>query len=138
MRAIKTGILELKKTAKCQVAKLKVFLGLGIFVLFPSILAAETVTNKDLMAACLDPKPQGQNFCYGFIISAANAAQFYRNIVDVEDTYLDICFPEDISNEEIVKLYMEWAKQNISLADAPAFVGVSTSFSSKYSCQIKE
>jgi len=132
---MKTGIFELKKTAKCKIAKLKVLMGSGLLALFPSMLVAETVTNKDLVAACLDPTPPGQNFCYGFIISAANAAQFYRNIVDVEDTYLDICFPEDVSNEEIVKLYMEWAKKNVSLSEAPAFVGVSTSFSSKYSCQ---
>lgn len=107
----------------------------GIFCLLASPLTAETVTNKDLVSACSDPSPQGQNFCYGFIMSAANAAQFYRNNVDVEDTYLDICFPEDISNEAIVKLYLAWAKNNPSLLEAPAFVGVSTSFSSKYSCK---
>lgn len=132
---MKAGIFELKKAAKCRIATLKLFMGLGLFAIFPSLLDAETVTNKDLVAACSDPKPQGQNFCYGFIISAANAAQFYRNIVDVENTYLDICFPEDVSNEEIVRLYLEWAKKNPSLSEAPAFVGVSTSFSAKYSCQ---
>ena len=109
-------------------------LAFSSFMFMPA-LSAETVSNKDLTAACLDPSQQGQNFCYGFIISTTNAAQFYRNIVDVEDTYLDICFPEDISNEEIVKLYLEWVRKNPELSASPAFVGVSTSFSSKYSCK---
>lgn len=111
------------------------FLSAGILILLPLTLSAETISNKDLVSACTDPSPQGQNFCYGFIMSAAHAAQFYRNIVDVEDRYLDICFPEDISNAEIVKLYLAWAQKNPSLMEAPAFVGVSTSFSSKYSCK---
>lgn len=107
-----------------------------IFSLFLSLasLHAEIVTNKDLLAACEDEGAAGQNFCYGFIISAANAAQFYRNMVDTQDTYLDICFSDEISNKQIVDLYKEWVKKNPSLAEAPAFVGVSTSFSSEYSC----
>ncbi|MEB3701740.1 hypothetical protein Bealeia1_00803 [Candidatus Bealeia paramacronuclearis] len=101
-------------------------------------LQAESVTNKDLLAACQNPGVASQNFCYGFIVSASNAAQFYRNIMDVEDSYVDICFPENISNQDIVKLYLEWGKKNPSLAQGPAFIGVSTSFSTKYSCPKKK
>lgn len=72
------------------------------------------------------------------IISTANAAQFYRNIVDVEHEYIDICFPDGISNDEIVKLYIEWAEKNTSLHSVPAFIGVSTSFSKKHSCPPKK
>ncbi len=101
-------------------------------------LFATSISNKELLEACQDKGKAPQNFCYGFIISAANAAQFYRNIVDVNDEYIDICFPEDISNKEIVDLYISWAQQNLSLATGPAFIGVSTSFSKKYSCSPKK
>ncbi|MBI2706992.1 MAG: hypothetical protein HYX35_01560 [Proteobacteria bacterium] len=79
-----------------------------------------------------------QNFCYGFVISAATAAQFYRNIVDVEDNYIDICFPENLPNKDLVDLYIAWAEKNTEAADGPAFIGLSSSFSTKYSCPKKE
>lgn len=87
---------------------------------------------------CKESSPSSQSFCYGFIISAANAAQFYRNIVDVEKEYIDICFPDKISNQEITELYIKWAEAHPDLGSGPAFIGVSTSFSTKYSCQNKE
>jgi len=109
---------------------------LGCFLTSP--LFAKSIPNQELLKTCKDPSPASQNFCYGFIISTANAAQLYRNITDMEDQYIDICFPEHISNKEIVDLYIAWAEKNISLAESPAFVGVSSSFSTKYSCPPKE
>lgn len=111
----------------------KIGLLLGIFSLF-SPLYGESVTNQELLVACKDTAPGPQNFCYGFIISAANAAQFYRNIVDVQQQFIDICLPEDISNQEVVDLYTAWAEDHLELAKGPAFLGVTTSFSTKYSC----
>ncbi|MBY0501307.1 MAG: hypothetical protein K2P93_04830 [Alphaproteobacteria bacterium] len=103
-----------------------------------SPLLAESLTNQELLKACKDKGIGPQNFCYGFIISAANAAQFYRNITDIEDEYIDICFPTNISNKEIVDLYITWIEKNPSLGKSPAFVGVSSSFSTKYSCPSKK
>lgn len=100
-------------------------------------LFAEGLTNKELLKACKDKAIAPQNFCYGFIIASSNAAQFYRNIVDIEDEYLDICFPKNISNQEIVNGYIAWIEKNPSLIDSPAFIGVSSSFSTKYSCPSK-
>lgn len=101
-------------------------------------LFAESITNKELLEACKDQATDSQNFCYGFIIATANGAQFYRNIVDTQDDYIDICFPKTISNQEIVDLYIAWAEKNPSTADSPAFLGVSSSFSTKYSCPEKK
>ena len=103
-----------------------------------SPLMAESITNQELLTACQDKAIGPQNFCYGFIISAANASQLYRNITDVNDQYIDICFPEDIKNKELVDLYVTWIKKNPSLASGPAFIGVSSSFSIKYSCPPKK
>lgn len=109
-----------------------------LLCLFVTPLCAESITNKTLLKACKDSTPGPMNFCYGFIIAAANAAQFYRNIVDVQDEYVHICFPKNISNKEIVALYVDWAEKNPSVTDGPAFIGVSTSLSIKYSCPTKD
>lgn len=101
-------------------------------------LLAKSITNQELLKVCKDKAVAPQNFCYGFIIATSNAAQFYRNIVDVQDQYIDICFPNNISNQEIVNDYIEWGTQNPSLIDSPAFMGVSSSFSTKYSCPSKK
>lgn len=111
--------------------KLALFLCVVCFVM---PLYGDSVTNQELLTACKDKSPATQNFCYGFIISAANAAQFYRNIVDVEQEFIDICLPEQISNQEVVNLYIDWAEKHLDLAKSPAFLGVTTSFSKKYSC----
>jgi hypothetical protein len=101
-------------------------------------LFAKSITNNELLKACKDKGLAPQNFCYGFIIATANAAEFYRNLTDVQGEYLDICFPKDISNQEVVKGYIEWIEKNTSLVDSPAFIGVSSSFSIKYSCPKKK
>jgi hypothetical protein len=103
-----------------------------------SSLLAESITNQELLKSCKDGSEARQNFCYGFVISAANAAQFYRNIVDTEGQYIDICFPSTVSNKDMVDLYIAWAEKNTEASDDPAFIGVSTSFSTKYSCAEKE
>ena len=92
------------------------------------------IKNKDLLAACQDKGPAGQNFCYGYIVSATNAAQYYRNLVDTQNVYLNVCFPPNVTNRMIVKTYVDWVKQYPSVLDGAAFVGVSTALSSKYSC----
>jgi hypothetical protein len=102
-----------------------------------NILHAESITNRALLKACKDKTAGPLNFCYGFIIATSNAAQFYRNIVDVQDEYVDICFPTNISNKDLVDLYMSWVEKNPAVIDSPAFIGVSTSFSIKYSCSAK-
>lgn len=106
-----------------------------LFFTTPSL--GKSITNQELLNACKSKELPPQNFCYGFIIAASNAAQFYRNIVDIQDEYIDICFPNDISNKEIVNDYISWIEKNPSLIDAPAFIGVSSSFSTKYSCPKK-
>ncbi|MBA3814105.1 MAG: hypothetical protein H0X26_06415 [Alphaproteobacteria bacterium] len=103
-------------------------------LLFTSPLLAKSITNQELLKACKDTATGPQNFCYGFIIASSNAAQFYRNIVDVEDEYIDICFPEKISNKEIVNDYIKWIEKNSSLLEGAALIGVSSSLSTKYSC----
>ena len=105
---------------------------------FSSTLFATSISNKELLKACKEQSVGPQNFCYGFIISAANAAQFYRNIADVEDEYIGICFPKNIANKEIVDLYIAWVEKNPTVVDSPAFIGVSSSFSTKYSCSKKK
>lgn len=114
---------------------MKKLLTLAISCCVATPLLAKSITNQELLAACKDKSQKAQNFCFGFIISAANAAQFYRNIVDVRGQYVDICFPENISNKEIVDLYIAWAEKNVAVINTPAFIGVSTSFSTKYSCK---
>ncbi len=109
--------------------------GILISMLFINVANSESITNFQLLNFCQGKDSSGKSFCYGFIIGAANAAQFYRNVVDVNDKFVDICFPKDISNKEIVDLYIQWAKANPDLASSPAFIGVSTSFSQKYSCE---
>ncbi|HUX78641.1 MAG TPA: Rap1a/Tai family immunity protein [Alphaproteobacteria bacterium] len=109
-----------------------------IFICSSFPLFATSITNQELVTACKDKSATTQNFCYGFIIGAANAAQFYRNIVDVTDEYIDICFPKEITNKEIVDIYTAWVEKNPSVLSSPAFIGVSTSFSLKYSCLPKE
>lgn len=116
---------------------MKKYLLLVTIFLFATPLLAKSITNQELLKTCKDKAIASQNFCYGFIIATSNAAQFYRNIVDVQDQYIDICFPNDISNQEIVKDYISWIEKNPSLIDSPAFMGVSSSFSTKYSCPAK-
>jgi len=103
-----------------------------------SPLWAASITNQELIKACKDKKETSQHFCYGFIIATANAAQFYRNIADVTDEYLDICFPTDITNKTLVEDYLAWGEKNLNLATSPAFLGVSSAFSVKYSCPEKK
>ncbi len=118
---------------------MRIFLLLITIWLISSPLFGESITNQELLKTCKDKSANSQNFCYGFIISAANAAQFYRNVVDVEQEFIRICFPTNISNKEIVDLYIAWAEKNPSILESPAFIGVSTSFSKRYSCSsVKE
>lgn len=105
-----------------------------LFILTSTHLSAETLTNQQLLKTCQSTSRDNQNFCYGFIISAANGAQFYRNMVDVNNAYLDICFPQKIANQDLVTLYIQWCKDHPEFSTGPAFVGVSSSFSIKYSC----
>ena len=116
---------------------MKFFFSLLLSCVLANPLFAKSISNQELLATCKNPSLVMQNFCYGFIVSAANAAQFYRNITDVEDAYIDICFPENISNKELVDLYIAWAEKNPSVAAGPALIGVSSSFSTKYSCPPK-
>ena len=109
-----------------------------ITFLFITPVVAKSLTNQELLNACKSKDLSHQNFCYGFIIATANAAQFYRNIVDIESEFIGICFPNDISNKEIMKEYTDWIEKNPSLLDGPAFIGVSSSFSTKYSCPEKK
>lgn len=106
-----------------------------LFLIF-SILPVfgKSITNQELVKACKNPAIGPQNFCYGFVISAANASQLYRNIVDSQDEYIDICFPEGITNKELVDLYLSWIEKNPGVLSSPAFIGVSSAFSTKYSC----
>lgn len=99
-----------------------------------SVAHGAAIKNKDLLAACQDKGPAGQNFCYGYIVSATNAAQYYRNLLDTQNVYLNVCFPPNVTNRMIVKTYVDWVKQYPSVLDGAAFVGVSTALSSKYSC----
>ena len=68
---------------------MKKLLILLISYLFISPIHAKSITNHELLKTCKDPSLPAQNFCYGFIISAANAAQFYRNIVDIEHEFIN-------------------------------------------------
>jgi hypothetical protein len=113
---------------------MKKYFPLLILCLVTTPLFGKSITNQELLEACKDKSLELQNFCYGFIISAANAAQFYRNIVDVDHEFIKICFPKNISNKEIVNIFIAWAENNLSVLQSPAFIGVSTSFSKKYSC----
>ncbi|MBP9692851.1 MAG: hypothetical protein KBD90_05960 [Alphaproteobacteria bacterium] len=117
---------------------MKTLMSFAFACFFSSSLLATSISNQELLKACKNPSIGPQNFCYGFVISAANAAQFYRNIADVDDKYINICFPKDISNKKIVDLYIAWAEKNPTVGESPAFVGVSTSFSTKYSCSKKK
>lgn len=117
---------------------MKKYLLLTATFLFTTPILAKSITNQELLKACQDKSLASQNFCYGFIIAASNAAEFYRNIVDVQDEYVDMCFPKNISNKEIVDIYISWMEKNPSLVGAPAFIGVSSSFSVKYSCPQKK
>ncbi len=117
---------------------MKIIFVLLISTFFTTPLVAKSVTNQELLKMCKDQSLSSQNFCFGFIISAANAAQFYRNVMDIEYHYIDICFPENVSNKEIVDLYVAWAEKNPANATHSAFMGVSTSFSIKYSCTPKK
>lgn len=111
-------------------------LAMGCF--FATSSLATSITNQELLKACKDPALAPQNFCYGFVIATANAAQFYRNIVDIKDEFVDICFPKNISNQELVSDYIAWVEKNPSVLESPAFIGVSSSFSTKYSCPPKK
>jgi len=117
---------------------MKKYLLLFTVLFFATPALAKSITNQELLKACKDNAIGPQNFCYGFIIAASNAAQFYRNIVDIQNEYVDICFPENISNKEIVNDYIAWVEKNSSLIYSPAFMGVSSSFSTKYSCPQKK
>ena len=117
---------------------MKKYILLILTFLLTSPLLAKSLTNQELIKACKDKAQGPQNFCYGFIIATANAAQFYRNLVDSQDEYIDICFPENISNRDIVNGYITWIEKNPSLLERPAFIGVSVSFSTKYSCPSKK
>jgi hypothetical protein len=117
---------------------MKILLTAFMACLSSSSLLADSITNQELLKSCKDGSEARQNFCYGFVISAANAAQFYRNIVDTEGEYIDICFPNTVSNKDMVDLYIAWAEKNTEASEGPAFIGVSTSFSTKYSCAEKE
>lgn len=97
-------------------------------------LHAKGPTNQDLVKACKDPSAGPQNFCFGFISAAINGAQFYRNMADVNDEYIDICFPKNILNKDIVADYIQWVEKNPAQLEGPAFIGVTVSFSTKYSC----
>lgn len=107
----------------------------AVILLSISTAHAASIKNKDLLEACQDDGPAGQNFCYGFIVSAANAAQYYRNLVDIEQKYLNICFPGNITNKDLVSTYTNWVMENPSVFERPAFVGVSTALSIAYSCE---
>ena len=104
----------------------------ALFFITPSY--GDALTVGALLKTCEDPAQEQQSFCYGFIISATNAGQFYRNLVDTQDSFVDICFPSTISNKEVVDLFVVWAKKNKKLHDMAAFIGATTSFSTKYSC----
>lgn len=115
--------------------KKKVLFIITLFFATPGL--GKSITNQELLKACKDESLASQNFCYGFVIATTNAAQFYRNIVDLQDQYIDICFPQNISNKQIVHDYISWVEKNSSFLDGPAFIGVSSSFSTKYSCPQK-
>lgn len=105
-----------------------------LVLLATSVAHGAAIKNKDLLEACEDKGPAGQNFCYGYIVSATNAAQYYRNLVDIQNAYLDVCFPPNVTNRMIVKTYVEWVKKYPSVLEGAAFIGVSTALSSEYSC----
>lgn len=110
-------------------------LGLIITLLSVAPLQATTeTTNKGLIQACQSNRTEDKNFCYGFMMGVAGGAQYYRNLVDANDTYMDICFPETLTNQQITEVYLAWIKDNPALINDSAFVGVTTALSIKFSC----
>ncbi len=113
------------------------FIRLGLTALFLSsapLMAATETTNKGLIQACQSSRMEDKNFCFGFVMGVAGGAQYYRNLVDANDTYMDICFPETLTNQQITEVYLAWIKDNPALINDSAFVGVTTALSIKFSC----
>lgn len=109
---------------------------MSIFTVFHvEAVSAKMINNADLKEACKAEGDAGPNFCYGFIISAANGAQYYRNLTDVSDAFLDICFPADITNKQLVDTFLAWIDTHTEALSLPAFLGVASALSSKYSCE---
>jgi hypothetical protein len=71
-------------------------------------------TTADLVALCSD-RPgdplyaEAMQFCYGFV---AGVAQLHRSMVDGESLEPLACPEREVTREQLVEVFLDWAKAN--------------------------
>jgi hypothetical protein len=87
-------------------------------------LAVETsnfnlATTRDLVALCSDQPDdplyaEALQFCYGYM---AGVAQLHRVLVQADDIKPVACPQHEVTREELVRIFLDWARANPGAMD---------------------
>ena len=124
-RAPLAEILSSRPNCEASGAWVAVALG-AVCVLVSPAMAAEpsnfdATTTRDLVALCSDDPgdplyAEAKQFCYGFV---AGVAQFHRSLVQDEDIKPIACPKQAVAREQLVGVFLDWAKANPQHMDEP-------------------
>ncbi|MGL5784524.1 MAG: hypothetical protein ACRCYZ_03540 [Alphaproteobacteria bacterium] len=96
------------------------------------------LSNQDLLKCCESDSIEKKALCAAVLENTAQSIIFYRNLLDRQDVYLDVCFPKDLSTDDLIATYIRWIKGNPSLLSDVAFLGATSALSTTYSCKKNE
>jgi hypothetical protein len=113
------------------------FFSVTLFSLFPREGQAG-LSNQDLLKCCQSSSLEKKALCAAVLENTAQSIVFYRNLLDREDVYLDVCFPETLTTDDLIATYIAWIKERHELLQDAAFLGATSALSTAYSCKKKE
>lgn len=96
------------------------------------------LSNRDLLKCCQSRAIEQKALCAAVLENTAQSIIFYRNLLDRQDVYLDVCFPEDLSTDDLIATYVAWIKENPGLLSDISFLGATSALSTAYSCKKNE
>ncbi|MGL4427124.1 MAG: hypothetical protein ACRCUQ_05165 [Alphaproteobacteria bacterium] len=116
------------------IVKFLKFLSAAIF--FQTISASYAgLSNQDLLKCCQSPSFEQKALCAAVLENTAQSIIFYRNLLDRQDVYLNVCFPENLSSDDLITTYIGWIKERPGLLSDAAFLGATSALSTAYSCK---
>ncbi|MGL4825532.1 MAG: hypothetical protein ACRC4G_04990 [Alphaproteobacteria bacterium] len=95
------------------------------------------LSNQDLLKCCQSHSLDQKALCAAVLENTAQSIIFYRNLLDRQDVYLNVCFPENLSTDDLITTYIGWIKERPGLLSDAAFLGATSALSTAYSCKNK-
>jgi hypothetical protein len=139
-RAPLAGVLSSRLNCEASVRWITAALGAACALALPAMAAEpsnfDATATRDLVALCSDEPgdplyAEAKQFCYGFL---AGVAQFHRSLVQGEDIKPIACPKQAVTREQLVGVFLDWAKANPQYMDEPPVEGLKRAAIAQWPC----